>query len=877
MAKKRAVLIGVALAAVACAAGVLAYLTDGFNPLLSTTATVNSSYEVKSDAIVSDDATGNYYVSDVVLVTFSPGTTTSEKNDLVRSLGGKVIGRLDDFDQYQLSVDASSLEDLRAVCEKYAQSDIVSFAQPDYANTVCDTTSYRSNPDDPWGQEGCPFAANTSGNTWWAAVTDMPSAWRYRDSGLLDPVPVGVVDSGFNMSHEDLDGVVSYASNDDTSNRNVRDHGTGTASIIGAAADNGKGITGVSWGSKVYCFDASPCTGDAENDRLPDSQILAGLRDTVESGAKVVNFSMGKSMWAASASDNELADQFCDDARSYSRAMQNLLNMGYDFVVVQSAGNGNGSGQGVDARYNLGFCAIEGGNCDASVTDPSALIDRIIVVGATREIQAGYIATEFSNGGDRVDVYAPGQDVYCATADGYDSLSGTSFSAPIVSGVAALVWSADPDMTGVDVKAAVSRQDSVPIMTNTFSATNADTGGLVDATNSVEATLKSAGRIDESTDALFAYQDFLDVERTNISTHRYPTSSGTVIANGGCYLFSIGDMDTDGMPELRVFYKTSDDSGKVYGNWTTEYRYNTKTNKVEEIASAGLPAPLSSASFYGNDAVEFAYEGEPSGTRAFFGGPENTMLQGYRASHGSSYAYYLFSESGGYSATVFGSNGTENTWSYSSDVYAKVIGSVTSGRKLDAQLLPTDEEGVNAAVNADAIAQASHDLVANTGYNDLFSSTPDSTSGAVKIYGDITVDETNGTVDTPLYHIQLPSDWIGQFDIAVMERKPYYDITGEYGVAYELSLTRKSFEGDKYKHDPYGLYVGAYYLNDAPEGLYDIRLIGDSPSQSGWSCYAFAGEDAYEDDDSIYGVLSHEVAQQSGLDLDELVTCITTR
>ena len=58
MAKKRAVLIGVALAAVACAAGALAYLTNGFNPLLSTDATVNSSYEVKSDAIVSDDATG---------------------------------------------------------------------------------------------------------------------------------------------------------------------------------------------------------------------------------------------------------------------------------------------------------------------------------------------------------------------------------------------------------------------------------------------------------------------------------------------------------------------------------------------------------------------------------------------------------------------------------------------------------------------------------------------------------------------------------------------------------------------------------------------------------------------------------------------------
>jgi len=114
-----------------------------------------------------------------------------------------------------------------------------------------------------------------------------------------------------------------------------------------------------------------------------------------------------------------------------------LLAKGYDFVVVHAAGN-----SAVDAINNGVF---------SHITDP-ALRQRVITVGA---VDSNYQMAYFTNYGSLVDVVAPGVDIYSSVAStdsSYSFYSGTSMAAPHVTGLAGLVWSANPGLTGPKVK-----------------------------------------------------------------------------------------------------------------------------------------------------------------------------------------------------------------------------------------------------------------------------------------------------------------------------------------------------------------------------------------------------------------------------------------
>ena len=97
-----------------------------------------------------------------------------------------------------------------------------------------------------------------------------------------------------------------------------------------------------------------------------------------------------------------------------SQYMASLLIRGYDFVVVQSAGNGAADHLGVDARYNGLFAAIDADNCSTAngkvTVTAQDIMDRVIIVGAAGEQDENgvYMQTSFSNGGgDQVDIAAP--------------------------------------------------------------------------------------------------------------------------------------------------------------------------------------------------------------------------------------------------------------------------------------------------------------------------------------------------------------------------------------------------------------------------------------------------------------------------------------
>ena len=192
--------------------------------------------------------------------------------------------------------------------------------------------------------------------------------------------------------------------------------------------------------------------------------IFFGFSECVKAGAKVVNLSLGTSSSRTDDSDNFIDNTFTPAA--VSLMMASLISKGYDFIAVQSAGNGDFYGDPIDARHNGHFCSVNESNVYTGLynVSKSEILDRIIVVTAAENLgNEMYMQPDYSNIGPNVDIAAPGESIYsCSVNSFYTYLSGTSMAAPVVTGVASLVWSVNPSLTGPQVKDIVcSSTDSI--------------------------------------------------------------------------------------------------------------------------------------------------------------------------------------------------------------------------------------------------------------------------------------------------------------------------------------------------------------------------------------------------------------------------------
>ena len=132
---------------------------------------------------------------------------------------------------------------------------------------------------------------------------------------------------------------------------------------------------------------------------------------------------------------------------------------------------------------------------------------RIIVVGAVQNlgthkeggtVHDGYEIAAFSQCGKRVDVLAPGVDIYSTVKEGYEEKNGTSMAAPHVAGVAALVFSLNPDFEGSQVKEIICDTATGQYGNNKYGLINAN--AAVKAAKNVMAIEppKSEGKFEHS-------------------------------------------------------------------------------------------------------------------------------------------------------------------------------------------------------------------------------------------------------------------------------------------------------------------------------------------------------------------------------------------
>lgn len=302
---------------------------------------------------------------------------------------------------------------LEAAIAKYEANPRVEWVQPNYEVDTRSTLSVQGTSD--------PMASQQ----WYLERVKATEAWaRSTGSGVM----VAVLDTGVDFQHPDLAGQVvngpNYAGKGDP--RDAYGHGTHVAGIIAAKADNGTGIAGVAPNAKI--LNIAVLGGDGAGSIFG---IAKGIKYAADYGKKhkfkmVINLSLG----GAARPDpiNYLAGKY--------------------------------------AKFKGALLIAASGNSNGPVATPGRLSDFLAVGASTRDDQRA----AFSNFGPEVALSAPGVSILSTMptykvpmndfkdsrgtliSQNYASLQGTSMATPVVSGVAALIWSANPSWSAAQVR-----------------------------------------------------------------------------------------------------------------------------------------------------------------------------------------------------------------------------------------------------------------------------------------------------------------------------------------------------------------------------------------------------------------------------------------
>ncbi|MDR0792733.1 MAG: S8 family serine peptidase, partial [Chitinophagaceae bacterium] len=187
-------------------------------------------------------------------------------------------------------------------------------------------------------------------------------------------------------------------------------HGTHVSGIIAAQRNNDIGIDGVADHVQLMMIRAVP-DGDEY-----DKDVALAIRYAVDNGAKVINMSFGKTL--------SPEKKWVDEAVHYAELK--------DVLIIHAAGNDAVNADSVAYYPNANLKTI------------NSRATNMITVGASADprINNGKLIADFSNyGAGTVDVFAPGVKIYSTIPGGntYGFLQGTSMSAPVVTGIAALI------------------------------------------------------------------------------------------------------------------------------------------------------------------------------------------------------------------------------------------------------------------------------------------------------------------------------------------------------------------------------------------------------------------------------------------------------
>ena len=346
--------------------------------------------------------------------------------------------------------------DVAQMADLIGKDPSVVYAEPNYYRYATAT------PNDPlyplqWALENTGQAVQGAAGTADADI-DAQGTWDRSTTGAV----VAVIDSGVAYTHPDLaaniwinSGEIAGNGIDDDGNGFVDDligwdfgdndndpfdpegHGTEVAGILGAAGNNGAGIAGVAWNARIMALKFMDRTGFQTV-----SDEVSAIAYARAMGARVINCSFG--------------------GEGYSQAEKEAIDA-TAAVFVCSAGN-SGNNSDIVPEYPAAYASAN-----------------ILSVAASDNTDALAPFTNF--GANTVHVAAPGVGLLTTTLSGYGYFSGTSASAPIVSGILSLMYTLSPSLAASTAVAVIKTTiDLVPSMAGLMTH-----AGRVNAVNALAA------------------------------------------------------------------------------------------------------------------------------------------------------------------------------------------------------------------------------------------------------------------------------------------------------------------------------------------------------------------------------------------------------